>query len=92
MTKKVKIPPVNCADDGKARHPLLALHRVHGPTAIGRVLGHKTSATVSIYVRRAKQNRNALVPAEWVLPLCRAYANYNPCDFRPDLYLPGWKL
>lgn len=76
----------------KGRHPFVALYETYRANHISDALGHKTHATISIYAGRCRKNKNYLIPAEWVLPLCdMTGGEYQPHQFRPDLYKVEWK-
>lgn len=86
---KKPLPMINAK--GQRMHPLVLLRLDRTPAEIARWLGHKTHATVSIYVSRARKSRTLPIPAEWVLPICR-HTGWTPANLRPDLYLPDWKI
>jgi len=87
-----KNTPINKVErDGKALHPLLAVRVDYTPKEIAKALGHMNHTTVSIYCAKAKKAKNTRVPAEWVLPLSRL-SGLSPATFRPDLYLPNWRV
>ena len=88
-TSKKPAPMMNTK--GQKVHPLVYLRLDHTPATIAGWLGHKTHATVSIYVGRARKARTLTIPAEWVLPICRR-TGWLPANLRPDLYLAGWKM
>lgn len=76
----------------KGRHPFVALYETYRANHITEALGHSTHATISIYAGRCRKDKDYLIPAEWVLPLCRVTGGeYQPHQLRPDLYLPEWK-
>ena len=88
-TSKKPIPMAGAK--GQKVHPLVHLRGLYTPSEIAGWLGHKTHATVSIYVGRARKARTLTIPAEWVLPICRR-TGWAPGQLRPDLYLPRWQL
>ena len=91
MTNRNRKPNLIVNEEGKKQHPLVFLAARMATKDIAKSLGHKTHATVSIYVGRARKRSTMPIPAEWVLPLARALG-VRPATLRPDLYLPNWTV
>lgn len=88
MTKQsVKLP--RSLKDGKrlTKHPLVELVDTLGSIAkvAKKIKWGVDRTTVSPYYVKALEDRDLLVPADWVLDLANL-ANLHPYYFRPDLY------
>jgi hypothetical protein len=82
-------------------NPFIVLVDRHGPQYVGKKVG-VTHSTISIYrsalsgegkcgITKSGKPRATSVPAEWVVALC-GISEFQPYQFRPDVFLPNWRI